>query len=183
VALAQARDRDAFELLVEEHLAGVYRIAVAIVGPADAMDVTQETFVAAWQQLPRLRDRARFTPWLRRICVNAARQWLRRARRRAPTTSLDADRGGPAMQLVDQHPDFRSAVEARALLEPAIAALNPDQRALLALHYTLDFSIAEAADALGIHVGTAKSRLNAALRALRAAVGTAGALVNAETVK
>jgi RNA polymerase sigma-70 factor (ECF subfamily) len=183
VERAQARDREAFEVLVEEHLAGVYRIAVAIVGPADAMDVTQETFVTAWQQLPRLRNRGAFIGWLRRICVNAARQWLRRTRRQGDMTLLDEEIGRAAMQSVDQHPDFRGAVEARVLLEPAIERLSPDQRAVIALHYTLGFSIAEAADALGIRVGTAKSRLNAALRALRAAVEGTAAVVESETVR
>ncbi len=76
------------------------------------------------------------------------------------------------MEVTDQRPDFRGAVEARAILEPAIERLNPDQRALLALHYTLGFSIAEAAEALGIRVGTAKSRLNAGLTTLRKAIIT-----------
>jgi RNA polymerase sigma-70 factor (ECF subfamily) len=175
VERAQARDRDAFELLVEEHLAAVYRIAVAIVGPPDAMDVTQETFVTAWQQLPRLRNRTAFGSWLRRICVNAARQWLRRTTRRGVAISLDGDATRSPMELIDRHPDFRATVEARALLEPAIERLSTDQRAILALHYTLGLSIAESADALGIRVGTAKSRLNASLQALRTAVGvTAG---------
>jgi RNA polymerase sigma-70 factor (ECF subfamily) len=183
VERAQARDHDAFEMLVEEHLAGVYRVAVAIVGPADAMDVTQETFVTAWQQLPRLRNPAAFAGWLRRICVNAARQWLRRARRRGDATSLDGDPGRPSTLLTDRHPDFRAAVEARALLEPAIERLSPDQRAILALHYTLGFSIADAADALGIRVGTAKSRLNASLRALRASVGATVGVTEPETAQ
>jgi RNA polymerase sigma-70 factor (ECF subfamily) len=170
-------------MLVEEHLGSIYRIAVAIVGPADAMDVTQETFVTAWQQLPRLRNRGAFAGWLRRICVNASRQWLRRARRRGDMTSLDGEFGRAAMQPVDQHPDFRTAVEARVLLEPVIERLSPEQQALLALHYTLGLSIAEAADALGIRVGTAKSRLNAALRALRTAVGGNAVVVEPETVQ
>ena len=167
---AQARDRDAFEMLVEAHLPGVHRIAVAIVGPADAMDVTQETFVTAWTQLPRLRQPGAFAGWLRRICVNAARQWLRRTRRRGIQVSLLGEGTLMPMDLPDVRPDFRTAVEARALLEPAIERLNPDQRAILSLHYTVGLSIAEAADALGIRVGTAKSRLNAALNAMRAAV-------------
>lgn len=86
---AKARDRDAFEMLVEQHLGDVHRIAVAIVGPADAMDVTQETFVVAWQQLARLRKPEAFAGWLRRICVNNARQRLRRTRRRGVVASLD----------------------------------------------------------------------------------------------
>lgn len=74
--------------------------------------------------------------------------------------------------MTDQRPDFRGAIEARAILEPAIERLNADQRALLALHYTLGYSIAEAADVLGLRVGTAKSRLNGALNALRKSIGT-----------
>ena len=89
VERARARDRDAFELLLEQHLGDVHRIALAIVGPADAMDVTQETLVVAWQQLPRLRKPDAFGGWLRRICVNNARQWLRRARRRGAGASID----------------------------------------------------------------------------------------------
>ncbi|HEX2765974.1 MAG TPA: RNA polymerase sigma factor [Candidatus Limnocylindria bacterium] len=176
---ARARDADAFELLVEEHLAGIHRIAVAIVGPADAMDVTQDTFVAAWQQLPRLRNADAFAGWLRRIGVNAARQWLRRTRRRREWGSLEENQG-PMVDASEGQRDFRTAVEARALIEPAIERLTPDQRAILALHYTLGYSIADAADALDIRVGTAKSRLNAALRSLRSAIDPAAADGEAE---
>jgi RNA polymerase sigma-70 factor (ECF subfamily) len=180
VGLAQARDRDAFEMLVEQQLGDVHRIAVAIVGPADAMDVTQETFVVAWQQLPRLRNPDAFAGWLRRICVNHARQWLRRTRRRGVVASMDGGDAIRPMEVTDQRPDFRGAVEARAILEPAIGRLNPDQRALLALHYTLGYSIAETAEVLGIRVGTAKSRLNAGLTALRTSIGTPPVTVEPE---
>ncbi|MEJ7802364.1 MAG: sigma factor-like helix-turn-helix DNA-binding protein, partial [Candidatus Limnocylindria bacterium] len=64
----------------------------------------------------------------------------------------------------------RAAVEARMVLEPAFEQLSADQRAMLALHYSMGLSIAEAARALGIRVGTAKSRLNAGLNALRGSV-------------
>jgi RNA polymerase sigma-70 factor (ECF subfamily) len=180
VERAQARDRDAFEMLVERHLGDVHRIAVAIVGPADAMDITQETFVVAWQQLRHLRNPNAFTGWLRRICVNSARQWLRRTRRRGAITSIETGAATGPMELTDHQPDFRAAVEARAVLEPAIERLSPEQRALLALHYTLGYSIADAADALGIRVGTAKSRLNAALNALRRSIVTPAVTVEPE---
>ena len=55
-------------------------------------------------------------------------------------------------------------------LDAAFEILSPDQRALLSLHYTMDLSIRESAAALGIPTGTAKSRLNGALEALRAAL-------------
>lgn len=151
-------------MLVEQHGAAVYRLAAAIVGPADAADVAQESFVAAWQQLPRLRDADAFPAWLRRICVNRSRNWVRdRARHPQGIAEFDVQ----AAHLHDPRGDFQAGVEARTVLEPAFERLPADHRAVLALHYSIGLSIADTADALGVRVGTAKSRLNAALAALR----------------
>lgn len=150
-------------MLVERHATETYRLAAAIVGVADAADVTQETFVAAWQQLATLRDAGAFAAWLRRICVNRSRNWLRSHSRRPRAALIVADDA----DVSDSRSDFRAAAEARAILEPAFESLTPDQRAVLALHYSLGFSIADTADALGIRVGTAKSRMSAGLAALR----------------
>jgi len=152
-------------MLVEKHATETYRLAAAIVGRSDAADVTQDTFVAAWQHLPTLREPGAFAPWLRRICVNRSRNWLRMHARR-PRAALQVD-DPAAPSIPDPHHDFRAAAEARAVLEPAFESLTPDQRAVLALHYSMGFSIADAADALGIRVGTAKSRLSAGLAVLR----------------
>lgn len=166
-------------MLVDEHAAETYRLAAAIVGEADARDVTQETFVAAWQQLSRLRDPSSFRAWLRRTCVNRSRNWLRARQRRVRPASLDADEG-QSWQVPDRGGDFRGAVEARAVLEPAFERLSADQRAVLALHYSMGYSISEAADALGVGVGTAKSRLSAGLARLRQAIGPDDGIVEAE---
>lgn len=167
VRRAQHREREAFEMLVEQHMAAVFRLAAAIVGPTDAADVTQETFLTAWQQLPRLREPDAFPAWLRRICVNRARNWLRDAKRSRPSAPSESAEWRAAVSA-----DFGAAVEARAVLEPAFDQLTPDQRSILALHYSLGYSIAEAAEVLGVPVGTAKSRLSAALAALRQATGS-----------
>ena len=174
VKLARTGDREAFEMLVERHAVQTYRLAAAIVGTTDARDVTQETFVAAWQQLSRLRHPDAFAPWLRRICVNRSRNWLRGEKRRGHSLSLDAD-DGLADSLPDTRRDFHGAVEARVVLNGAFEQLSPDQRAVLALHYAMGYSIGEAADALGVRVGTAKSRLNSGLNVLRATVIQAAA--------
>jgi RNA polymerase sigma factor (sigma-70 family) len=163
---AQAGRAEAFEVLVEQLAPQVYRLATAIVGPDDARDVAQETFIAAWRELPRLRQPDRFEPWLRRILINRARNVLR-GRQRRPSSSLS--RPGAADALAHDV-DFRDAAHARQALDGAFAALSADQRAVIALHYGADLSIRDAADAMGIAVGTAKSRLNAALRRLRTVV-------------
>lgn len=169
VRRAQAGDREAFEMLVERHATETYRLAAAIVGETDARDIAQEAFVTAWQQLPRLRNPDAFAPWLRRITVNRCRNWLRAGNRRGRPTSLQTD---AARRVPDSRRDFRGAVEARMVLAPAFDALSADQRAVLALHYSIGYSIAETADALGVPIGTAKSRLNAGLAGLRKAITT-----------
>ena len=157
-------------MLVERHVTEVYRLAQAIVGPVDARDVTQDAFVQAWVKLPALRDADAFAPWLRRICANRARNWLRAEGRYGRPASIDAD-AAIADTLPDRRTDFRGAVEARSLLEPAFERLSPDQRAVLALHYSMGYTLRETADALGLRPGTAKSRLNAGLNVLRGAIG------------
>lgn len=172
VRRAQAGEREAFDMLVERHLTEVYRLAMAIVGPVDARDVAQEAFVQAWVKLPGLRKADAFAAWLRRICANRARNWLRSEGRRGLPASLDAD-ASVADTLADRGVDFRRTVETRSVLEPAFERLSPDQRAVLALHYSMGYSIRDAADALGLRVGTAKSRLNAALNVLRQSIDAA----------
>lgn len=160
IELARNGDADAFERLAERHLPALYRLAAAMVGPEDARDVTQDALVAAWRELPRLRDPSRFESWLRSILMNRARNALR-ARRRHPTTALRPDHLAPmvADPFVDLHRQWA--------IEDAFGAVRPDDRAVLVLHYVLDLPLREVAEVLGVREGTAKSRLHAGLRVLR----------------
>jgi RNA polymerase sigma-70 factor (ECF subfamily) len=119
VRQAQAGRAEAFEVLVEHFGPQVYRLASAIVGRDDARDVAQETFIAAWRELPRLREPDRFEPWLRRILINRSRNVLR-ARQRRPAASLDLP--GATDGLVGQV-DFRESAHARQALDGAFAGL------------------------------------------------------------
>lgn len=160
VERARAGDLDAFEQLAERSLPEVYRLAAAIVGPDDGRDVAQESLVAAWRELPSLRDAERYEAWLRSIVLNRARNVLR-GRRRRPTVSLIPDH---AAGLVDEP---IPASQRRLDLEAAFGGIAPAQREVLALHYLADLPLREVAAALRIPEGTAKSRLHAALRELR----------------
>jgi len=149
----------------------VYRLTLAIVGnEADAADATQETFIAAWRQVRALRDPARLEAWLARIAVNAARMTVRGRRRR----SVREIRGLDAVTLTvaaDPGPTGFSPAEHDArTLAAALDRLDPDKRAILAMRHLEGKGIAEIAAALGIHEGTAKSRLFAARKALLAAL-------------
>jgi len=156
VDLARSGDAAAFELLVRSRMDATYRLTFAILGDgADAADATQEAFVAAWRQLPSLRDLDRFDAWLQRVAVNASRMTLRsRGRRRVreiPMTEL----GGADESAFGAAP-ARSDAEA---LRSALRQLSLDKRAILALHHFEGRPVAEVAEILGIPVGTAKSRL------------------------
>ena len=166
VRRAQHGDMDAYEQLVTTQSASVYRLARAYVGDAGAPDLAQDVFVAAWRALPGLRDAGAFGPWLHRIAVNRCRSAVRTNGRvrEIPMDDVTAD------HAADPGDGF-GAVEARAVVGPAFRRLADDQRAVIALHYAAGLSIRECGEVLGVPEGTAKSRLNAALEALRRDVG------------
>jgi RNA polymerase sigma-70 factor, ECF subfamily len=127
---ARNGDLDAFESIVRARMDAVYRLTSAILGnEADARDAAQETFVAAWRQLPRLREPEKFEAWLQRVAVNAARQTHRaRSRRRIreiPSSTVVA--------LADQAAG--APRDDAAILDSALAMLPIDQRAILVLHH------------------------------------------------
>lgn len=171
VERAQAGDPHAFDALVEHELGRLYGIARAILGnDADARDATQEAFVQAWRQLPRLREPERFDSWLRTILVNSCRQALRGRRRRLVREIAVGD---PSEEIATyasaaDAPDER--VAAADSLERAFGRLPVEDRTILVLHHLEQLPLTEVAATLAIAVGTAKSRLFAARRHLERAL-------------
>ncbi|MGK2852079.1 MAG: RNA polymerase sigma factor [Candidatus Limnocylindrales bacterium] len=156
-----------FEALVDRHGRAIHRLAVAIVGPDEAADVTQEVLILAWQRLPQLRDPSREAAWLRRVVVNRCLDRGRAASRRVRTIPMTDDAAARLRSPGPSTPGFDPAIDA------ALRRLPIEQRAVIALHYAADLPIAEVADALKVPVGTAKSRLAAALERLRTDLGSA----------
>jgi len=165
VERARDGDLDAFEEIVRARMDGVHRLTYAILGePADAQDAAQETFVAAWRQLRRLRDPDQFDSWLQRIAVNSARM-VHRGRRRRSVREITTANFEASAQAVD------TAADADALvLDRALRRLDIDQRSILVLHHLEGRSLDELAAILGVPVGTVKSRLFTARRALQAGI-------------
>ncbi len=162
-ARAQAGDRQAFELLVRRHQERVFRFVLRMLGSRDeAMDLTQDSFLKAWNALPGWRPEARFATWLFQIARNAARDLLRR-RQRVEFVPLDADVSGEtAGDQSDPAPSPEQRLAGRqrlGLLERALAALPAEQREILLLRELEDMSYAEIAATLDINEGTVKSRL------------------------
>lgn len=151
---------------------GVYRLSVAILGDeADARDAAQETFITAWRQIRSVRDPAKFDAWLQRVAVNAARM-THRARRRRGVREIP--QSGLAIDREDARLDDGRAPDAR-VLDSALRMLDVDQRSILVLHHLEGRSVAEIAAMLDIPVGTVKSRLHTARKALQGAIDAEGA--------
>jgi RNA polymerase sigma-70 factor (ECF subfamily) len=176
VERARHGDATAFDALVASRLDRCYRLAWSILlNDADAADATQEAFLAAWRQLPRLRDASAFDGWLNRIVANAARMTRRhRIRLREvqvrPLGGEAAAEAGATTPAVDASTsDFERVHEADAIGR-AFDRLREHERLILALHYVEERPVAEIARTLGVPVGTAKWRLHAARQALEQAM-------------
>jgi len=164
VELARSGDREAFSALAASVVDRLYATAVLILRDHSmADDATQETIVRVWRDLPSLRDADRFDAWLRRLLVNACHDEGRRQRRRRPEMSL----------LPSHEPtvgDASTTLADRDALERGFRRLTSDHRAAVVLHHYLQLSLPEVAIAIGVPLGTAKSRVHHATRALRAAL-------------
>lgn len=176
VERARHGDRHAFDRLVASRLTPTFRLARAIVGDTrDAEDATQEAFLNAWRNLPRLRDTAKFDAWFGRIVVNEARLTLRR-RGRVMTVPVDVidvhDDDRPTSSIPGSHDPSIDAIAASDALQRAIDRLTIEQRTILALHHLEERRVADIAALLGVPVGTAKWRLHEARAALERAMET-----------
>lgn len=158
-------DHDAFAVLARAAGSRLLGAATLVLGDLElARDATQEALIRAWRDLPSLRDPDRFDAWLHRLTVNACLDILRRRKRRPVEVDLDGFDGTSGI-------DHADAIADRAAVEAALRSLDPSLRAIVVLHYVSGLPLPEVAAAVGIPLGTAKSRLHRALTAMRATVG------------
>jgi RNA polymerase sigma-70 factor (ECF subfamily) len=171
VAAAQAGALDAFNQLVARHERAAFGLAFRLLGDgALAEDVTQESFLAAWSNLPGYRGGV-FTSWLLRIVANRCYDELRRRQRR-PTGSLDELPAEPAAEwtshtAAEAPDDFALRRELGRSLQQGLAQLPTDQRVTLILSDVQGHSYEEIASITGVNLGTVKSRLSRARARLR----------------
>jgi RNA polymerase sigma-70 factor (ECF subfamily) len=175
VRRAALGDAVAFDGLISTRLDRCYRLAYSILGnEADAADATQEAVVAAWRQLPRLRDQRSFDGWLNRIVANAARMSRRhRVRLREVQVETAASEDGTATEVEHPDPVARNQIDGVVSADAmgrAFARLREQDRVILVLHHVEERPLSEIARTLGIAVGTVKWRLHQARNALERAM-------------
>lgn len=165
-ALAQAAgtgDAAAFAALLERHYDRIYRLAWRVLGSrAEAEDVTQDVCMTLGAKLAGFRGGAKFTTWLHRVVVNAARDLMRRRATR------DKAAAGWGEAETAARADAATAADAAHWLHEAMAALSPSLRETVALILGEDCSQAEAAQVLGVSEGTIAWRMSEAKKALAA---------------
>jgi len=164
VRRAQSGDQDAFTELAaaiaDRFLATSHRILSDI---DLAEDATQQALFSIWQDLPQLRDPARFEAWSYRLLVHACYAEGRKSRRWAPNLRLlSVDEPMVTGEL--------GSVVDRDELERAFRRLSLNHRTVVVLHHYLDLPLDRVADIVGAPIGTVSSRLHYAMRTLRGAI-------------
>ncbi|WP_313078809.1 sigma-70 family RNA polymerase sigma factor [Pulveribacter sp.] len=159
IARAQRGEVAAFSELVARYQERIYRFLLRMTrSQEDARELAQETFLNAYQALPRWRADARLSTWLFRIARNQALDRLRRARHVAfvPLDEVLTE------QLPADAPTPEAALQARqrvAALEAALAQLPVEHREILLLRDIENLPYEDIAEVLGIRLGTVKSRI------------------------
>jgi RNA polymerase sigma-70 factor (ECF subfamily) len=163
-------DRRAFTLLVQHETRSVYQSVYRVLGrAADAEDVTQEAFVAAFRSIRTYRGEGSPRAWLLRIATRLA---FRRLAQRRESVELDlvgeerlADRTTePARAVV--------AAERQRAIRAAITSLPEPYREVVALRFLADLSLADVAEATGRPLNTVKTHLRRGLERLRPILAT-----------
>ena len=156
----QSGDIPAFEAFFREYERQVYRNAFLILGNReDAEDVLQNVFTSVWKFRRTFNpEKGKIATWLHRITVNECMRNLSRGHREVARVDPE--------ELNIAAPEHDARLDSADMLEQ-LAALDGRQRAALVLRYYNDLSYQEIAEALGVPLGTVKSRINHALRALR----------------
>ncbi len=151
-------DQDAFGVLFLRHRDRLWAVALRTLGdPEEAADALQDAMISAFRRAGGFRGDSAVTTWLHRIVVNACLDRLRRRAARPVSAGLDEQ----ALDLLTrepQVPDHGSDIETSLEVTAALLTLPLEQRAALVLVDMLGYAVADAADVLGVSVGTIKSR-------------------------
>ncbi len=169
VGRARKGEAGAFEQLVRLHFRAAFAVALAVLGsPADAEDVAQDAFAAAFEELERCREPSRFASWLLQIARNRA---LNLAGSKRAASALSNQLGDPG----DAAQPGGEAVLLRARLLDALGQVSSAQREVVLLHDLDGWTHAEIGAALGISEGMSRQHLFQARKAMRAILAGARA--------
>jgi RNA polymerase sigma-70 factor (ECF subfamily) len=177
-------NKDNFRILVDEHHASVYRIAMGFVHDRDeAQDLTQEVFIRAWQSLEKFRGDSSFSTWLHRIAVNACLNDARKKRgspvldRIASFFSNDAKAEIEALPLPENPEEIMIRKEHVLWLQKALDTLPENQRIAIILSKYEDLPQKEIAVIMNLTEGAVEALLQRAKKNLREKLSTGAKII------
>lgn len=180
VERALAGSEDAYREIVDRYQRPIYSLVIRMVrDPSAAEELAQDVFCKAFKALNSFDPTRKFSSWLFKIAHNAAIDQLRR--RRVPTVSLeneDAERDDPLRSYADpnaENPEeyFRRQ-ELGVAIESSLAGLRPEYREILVLRFEQEKSYEEISEIVDLPLGTVKTHLHRARKALAGALGEKG---------
>lgn len=166
-------DREAFNELFAQHESKVINIAYGMLSDRDdAYDAAQEVFIKIYKNISSFKENSSLSTWIYRITSNTCNDFLRKRQRSAGTVSIHAslDEEGREIELRDTAPlpeEYAEHNEAQRAVRIAISELSDEYREIITLCDVEDMSYEKIADILKCPVGTVKSRLNRARKALK----------------
>jgi RNA polymerase sigma-70 factor (ECF subfamily) len=156
-----------FEEVVEMYDQKLYNVLCAFTGDhEEALDITQETFISAYKAYGKFRGDADPFTWLYRIGINLFRKRYGRKKRRESLWAKRIEKEPPKLVETRTPGDELEAMERSRLVRQAISRLPEGQREAVIFKYLNDYSYEEIAELAGCSIGTVKSRLSRAKRAL-----------------
>ena len=165
VERARAGDHTAFAILARAAFGRMYGAAKLILRDQyRAEDAVQEALLLAWRHIAAIRAPDAWDVWLYRLTVRVCYRLARPGGRTVVALDLQPELDAPSG-------DFTKSVVERDRMTTALSRLPLEQRAVIVLHFYLDLTVAQAAVVLDVPTGTAKSRLNRGLAALRVSLG------------
>jgi RNA polymerase sigma-70 factor (ECF subfamily) len=180
----RARDEHAFNQLVRQYERRVFGLLLRLIGRRDeAEDLAQEVFVQVFKAIGSFRGEAKLSTWIFRIAINISKnrtKYLARRRVDSQDHFDETTEEGPLehsnnrpLSAIDRPDELVSGMQLEAIVERAIAQLDPEFREVLILRDIEDLSYEEIAEITGLADGTVKSRIHRARSQLKQAVETA----------
>ncbi len=174
VVAGKAGNQDAFAQLVQRHQRRVFNLVFRMLQQyEEANEVTQETFLAAWQGLPSFRGDARFSTWLYRIAYNCClKQLEQRKRDKALQAAVQAEQIFQQESCDERAAAELEAHERQALVREHLSQLPAKYRVVLVLRHLQELTYEEMAEILTMPIGTIKTHLFRARNLLKERLGT-----------
>jgi RNA polymerase sigma-70 factor (ECF subfamily) len=165
VKSSQKGDMIAFEELVGRHRDKIYARAFSMMrNEEEAVDLSQEAWVKAWQRLVQFQGDSSFVTWMTRIVINLCLDQIRKNKRQRAESieAMDEESGGVERQMpvIEHNPtEGLERGELRQRIDKALAQLSHEHRTVLVMHEFEDLEYKEIAKRMGCSIGTVMSRL------------------------